>query len=117
MGPQVVVATGKQPLRIAFTIDGKQCLVSNAADGTISIYDTKTRKQLTTISIPGKNSIYERAIYRTPRPVGILMHPNGKYAFVSNYSAARVEVLDMDSLTLVSSIKSGEMPDGLAFIN
>jgi DNA-binding beta-propeller fold protein YncE len=110
------VDTGNQPLRIKFSMDGRQCLVSNAADGTIFIYDTETKKQITSVQIPGKENIIEKVLYNTPRPVGILMHPNGKYAFVSNYSAGRVEVLDMNSFALVSSIKVGEMPDGLALI-
>ncbi len=109
--------TGNQPLRIKFSMDGRQCLVSNAADGTISIYDTETKKHIANVQIPGKKNIFEKVLYSIPRPVGILMHPNGKYAFVSNYSAGRVEVLDMNSFTLVSSIKVGEMPDGLALIN
>lgn len=109
--------TGNQPLRLQFSIDGKTSLVSNASDGTISIYDTETKKQIANVQIPGKKNLFEKVIYRTPRPVGILMHPNGKYAFVSNYAAGRVEVLDMGTFTLVSSIKAGSMPDGLAFIN
>ena len=108
--------TGNQPLRLQFSMDGKQCLVSNASDGTISIYDTETKKQIANVHIPGKKNLFEKVIYHTPRPVGILMHPNGKYAFVSNYSAGRVEVLDMSTFTLVSSINVGSMPDGLAFI-
>ncbi|MFT6128270.1 MAG: YVTN family beta-propeller protein [Flavobacteriaceae bacterium] len=109
--------TGKQPLRLKFSIDGKQCLVSNASDGTVAVYDRETKKQLKNISIPGKKNIFEKVLYHTPRPVGILIHPNGKYAFVSNYTAGRVEVIDMIDFTIVSSIKVGDMPDGLAFIN
>lgn len=108
--------TGNQPLRLQFSIDGKQCLVSNASDGTISVYDTKTKKLISNVQIPGKKNLIEKVIYGTPRPVGMLMHPNGKYAFVSNYAAGRVEVLDMKTFTLVSSIQVGSMPDGLAFI-
>ena len=108
--------TGKQPLRLKFSTDGKHALVSNASDGTVSVYDTKSKKEIATIRIPGKKNILDKLIYGTPRPVGILLHPNGKYAFVSNYAAGRVEVLDMNTFTLVSSIKVGEMPDGLVFI-
>ena len=68
-------------------------------------------------SFPGKKNIVEKVLYRTPRPVGILMHPNGLYAFVSNFTASRVEVIDMQNFTIVSSIKVGKMPDGLAFVN
>jgi DNA-binding beta-propeller fold protein YncE len=108
--------TGIDPLRLKFSIDGKYCFVSNADDGTISIYDTEAKKQIKIIVIPGKKNIFERILYHTPRPVGILMHPNGKYAFVSNFTASRVEVIDMQNFTIVSSIKVGQMPDGLALI-
>jgi len=111
------IETGKEPLRLKFSNDGKQCLVSNASDGTVSVYDSETKEQITSIRIPGKKNIFEKVIYRTPRPVGILMHPNGLYAFVSNYTAGRVDVIDMRNFTLVSSIKVGDMPDGLALIN
>lgn len=111
------IDTGKEPLRLKFSNDGKYCLVSNSGDGTVSVYDRKTKKRITNISIPGKKNIVEKVLYRTPRPVGILMHPNGLYAFVSNFTASRVEVIDMQNFTIVSSIKVGKMPDGLAFVN
>lgn len=111
------IDTGKEPLRLKFSNDGKQCLVSNAGDGTVSVYNAKTKKQISSIRIPGKKNIIEKVLYRTPRPVGILMHPNGLYAFVSNLTAGRVEVIDMRNFTLVSSIKVGNMPDGLTMIN
>ena len=111
------IDTGKEPLRLKFSNDGKQCFVSNSGDGTVTVYNTKTKKQISSISIPGKKNIIEKVLYRTPRPVGILMHPNGLYAFVSNVTAGRVEVIDMHNFALVSSIKVGNMPDGLTLIN
>lgn len=111
------IDTGKEPLRLKFSIDGKYCLVSNSSEGTISVYSSKIKKQISKITIPGGKNIVEKFIYRTPRPIGILMHPNGQYAFVSNFTAARVEVIDMHSFEMVSSINSGKMPDGLALVN
>ena len=110
------INTGKEPLRLKFSVDGKHCLVSNSKDGTVSVYDTKTKKQISKIIIPGKKNIVEKVLYRTPRPVGILMHPNGLYAFVSNFTAGRVEVIDMQNFTIVSSIKVDKMPDGLSLV-
>jgi YVTN family beta-propeller protein len=111
------IDTGEEPLRLKFSIDGKYCLVSNSSDGTVSVYDRKTKKEIATIILPGKKNIFDKILYHTPRPVGILMHPNGLYAFVSNFTARRVEVIDMHNFTIVSSIKVGDMPDGLALIN
>ncbi|MDP5093344.1 MAG: hypothetical protein NWQ17_08530 [Polaribacter sp.] len=111
------IKTGKEPLRLKFSIDGKYCLVSNSKEGTVSVYDSNTKKQIATITIPGKKNILEKLLYHTPRPVGILMHPNGKYAFISNFTASRIEVIDLRTFAIVSSIKVGDMPDGLAFVN
>jgi YVTN family beta-propeller protein len=110
------LATGKESLRLKFSIDGKYCLVPNSSDGTISVYDRHSKKQIKTIHIPGKKNLLERVLYHTPRPVGILMHPNGLYAFVANSNADKIEVIDMKTFTLVSTIGTGRVPDGLTFV-
>jgi len=110
------LTTGKESLRLKFSIDGRHCLVTNSSDGTILVYDQHSKKQIKTISIPGKKNLLERILYHTPRPVGILIHPNGLYAFVANSNANKIEVIDMKTFTLVSTIGTGKVPDGLAFI-
>ena len=45
-----------------------------------------------------------------------MMHPNGLYAFIANSNADKIEVIDMNTLTLVSSIGTGRVPDGIAFV-
>jgi len=107
---------GKESLRLKFSVDGKHCLATNASDGNISVYDQQSKKQIKSIRIPGKKSLIERALYHTPRPVGILMHPNGLYAFVANSNADRVEVIDMKTFDIVSTIGTGRIPDGLALV-
>jgi YVTN family beta-propeller protein len=42
------------------------------------------------------------------------MHPNGKYAFVANSNADRVEVVDLENFEIVSTIATERIPDGLA---
>ena len=110
------IPSGKESLRLKFSVDGKHCLATNASDGTISVYDQQSKKQIKTIKIPGKTSLLERALYHTPRPVGLLIHPNGLYAFVANSNADRVEVIDMKTFTIVSTIGTGRVPDGLTFV-
>lgn len=108
--------TGKEPLRLKFSIDGKHCLVTNASDGTISVYDRHLKKQIKTIHIHGKRGLIERVFYHTPRPIGLLMHPNGLFAFVANSNANKIEVIDMQTFTLVSTIGTGKGPYGLTFV-
>jgi YVTN family beta-propeller protein len=109
--------SGKESLRLKFSIDGKHCLVTNASDGTISVYDQHTKKQIKTIQLHGKANLVEKILYHTPRPVGILIHPNGQYAFVANSNANKIEVIDMKTFTLVSNIGTAKIPDGLTIIN
>jgi YVTN family beta-propeller protein len=111
-----MVPTEKEPLKLKFTIDGTYCLVANASGGSITVYDQASKKKIKTIRIPGRNEIVERILYHTPRPVNILMHPNGLYAFVSNSNANKIEVIDMKTFTIVSTIGTGKVPDALAFV-
>lgn len=115
--PTHILRTGKQSLRLKFTINGKQCLVTNAQDGTITVYDQKSKKQIEKIMLHGKANLVEKLIYHTPRPVGLLIHPDGKYAFVSNSNANRIEVIDLNTYEIVSTIGTEKIPDGLAIIN
>ena len=109
--------SGKESLRLKFSIDGKHCLVTNATDGTISVYDQHTKKRIKTIQLHGKANLVEKILYHTPRPVGIVIHPNGLYAFVANSNANKIEVIDMKTFALVSTIGTAKIPDGLAIIN
>jgi len=108
--------TGDEPLKLKFSIDGKHCLVTNAFEGSISVYNQQSKKKIKTIILHGITTIFERILYHTPRPVNILMHPNGLYAFVANSNANKIEVIDMKTFTIVSAIGTGKVPDALAFV-
>jgi YVTN family beta-propeller protein len=108
--------TGVEPLKLKFSIDGNFCLVANASEGNISVYNQQSKKKIKKIILHGKTTILERILYHTPRPVNILMHPNGLYAFVSNANSNKIEVIDMKTFTIVSTIGAGKIPDALAFV-
>jgi YVTN family beta-propeller protein len=108
--------TGVEPMKLKFSIDGKYCLVVNVIDGCISVYNQETKKKIKNIILKGKKTLVDKILYHTPRPVNILMHPNGLYAFVANSNANKIEVIDMKTFTLVSTIGTGNIPDGMAFV-
>lgn len=108
--------TGVEPMKLKFSTDGKYCLVVNAIDGAIAVYNQETKKKIKNIILKGKKTFLEKVLYHTPRPVNILMHPNGLYAFVANSNANKIEVIDMKTFTLVSTIGTGNIPDGMAFV-
>lgn len=108
--------SGKDPLKLEFSNDGKYCLVANAIDGTVSVFSQKLKKEVKTIILHGKKTMLERILYHTPRPVNIVMHPNGLYAFVANSNASKIEVIDMKTFTIVSTIGTGKVPDAMVLI-
>lgn len=111
-----VLPTENEPLKLKFSVDGTYCLVANASGGSITVYNQLTKKNIKTIRIPGRNKIVERILYHTPRPVNILMHPNGKFAFIANSNANKIEVIDLKTFKIVSRIGTGKVPDALAFV-
>jgi YVTN family beta-propeller protein len=110
------ISTRKESLRLNFSVDGKFCLVTNSADGTITIHNRYTKRSIKTIQVPEKKGFIDRLLYHTPRPGGILVHPNGRYVFIANSNANKIEVFDMRTFTLVSTIGTGLVPDGITFV-
>jgi hypothetical protein len=58
----------------------------------------------------------EIAIHYNVNNIVILIHPSGKHAFIANSNASRIEVPDLNILKIVSSIKTGLIPDGMTLI-
>lgn len=44
------------------------------------------------------------------------MYLTGLYAFIANSNASKIEVIDITSFEIVSTISTGKIPDALAFI-
>ena len=108
--------TGKEPMGLKFSVDGRYCLVTNLKDGSISVFNRLSKKEIKRIPIHGKNTVLERTLYHTPRPVNIIMHPNGLYAFIANSNANKIEIIDMKTFTIVSTIGTGNVPDAMVFV-
>lgn len=111
------IASGNEPLKLKFTVDGEYCLVANASDGTLHVIEQQSRKLIRTIEIPGKEGLIERTLFHTPRPVNMVMHPNGKYVFVANSNARKVEVVSTESWHIIGNIATGKVPDALVLID
>jgi YVTN family beta-propeller protein len=70
-----VVATlasgGEFPIRVKFTPVGDQAWVSNARSNAVAVFEARTRKLLDTVDVG-------------VMPIGILMEPDGRRAYVAN---------------------------------
>ncbi len=90
------------PIRIRFTPDGKRALVSDAKTGALIVFEAATRKEIKRLKIEGT-------------PVGVLVEPNGKRAFVAAMTANKIVVINLENLTQVGEIETGTGPDGMAW--
>jgi DNA-binding beta-propeller fold protein YncE len=100
-------ATGKGPYNCDVTPDGTKILVSYKGDQAAGILDTKTGKELARI--------------KTARRVthGVVISPDGRFGFVSSEGIGSekgtMDVIDMRSQKLVSSVDLGLQAGGIAF--
>ncbi len=101
------IKTGKGPYNVEITPNGDKLVITLKGEGSTSILDLKEKKVLKTI----KNS--------TSVSHGIAISPDNKYAFVSvegiGGEPGIVDVIDLESLDLISSVKVGKQAGGIAF--
>lgn len=114
------IECGSFPIRIAFTPDGKSALVSNARSGEVAILDVAKREIIETIGMDEK--VVDADAGRlfadfegSPVPVGILVQPDGKRAYVANTRADIVTVLDLETWRVIGRLRAGKEPDGMAW--
>jgi YVTN family beta-propeller protein len=109
------------PIRVKFTPDGKYVLVSNARSGDVAVFDTGTRMevhrinmQLTAVEEKDKRLFGDR-FGASPTPIGIVIPPDGKHAYVANANADIVTVIDLKKWEISGRLPTGKEPDGLGW--
>lgn len=88
--------------RLKFTPDGKRVFISSLQTGELTIYNTKSRKEIKRLKI-GHGA------------AGILMDPDATRAFVACSADNYVAVIDLKTLEVISHLDVGGVPDGLAW--
>ncbi len=108
------------PIRVKITPDGKRALVSCARSGDIAVIDVSSRKEIKRLAIdreavPGSDArLFSDRFGKSPVPVGLLIAPDGKRAWVASTNADVVSAIDLDILAVVGRLTAGKEPDGLA---
>jgi YVTN family beta-propeller protein len=108
------------PIRVKITPDGKRALVSCARSGDVAVFDPASRKEIKRIAIdreavPGSaDRLFSDRFGKSPVPVGLLIAPDGKHAWVASTNADVVTAIDLDALAVVGRLTAGKEPDGLA---
>lgn len=107
------IPTEGLPYRVCFTPDGKRVLVPCPMAGELAVFDAASRKLIKRISMNGGAEKFENGTAK-PGPVGVTVHPDGKYAYCAVQMAYAVAIIDLEKLEVVGRIPVGKSPDGVA---
>ena len=101
------IKTGKGPYNVEITPDGNILVITLKGEGSTAIMDLNSKKIIKKI----KNT--------TSVSHGIAISPDNKYAFISvegiGGEPGIVDVIDLETLNLISSVEVGKQAGGIAF--
>ena len=109
---------GVYPNRLRFTPDGRLVLVSNAASGSVHIFDARTRRPVGAVAFPrdpAKAPADGGPMAGSAVPLGILVAPDSRTAYVATAAHNEIAVVDIPGRRVVATLRTGEQPDGMAF--
>jgi YVTN family beta-propeller protein len=108
------------PIRLEISLDGTTLLASNARSGDVAVFDAKDGRELRRVKMPMAAATTEGRLFadrfgKSPVPIGLLVPPAGKVAFVANSNADAVVVFDLSTGAILRTLPTGAEPDGLAW--
>jgi YVTN family beta-propeller protein len=108
------IPCAKMPIRLKFTRDGARVLVSCAQSNDVAVIDTATRAEVGRIPMPFGDA-EPREKPPPPVPVGLLIEPANRFAFIACSNARKIAVVDLATLQVTSEIQTGNVPDGMGW--
>lgn len=106
------------PIRARVTPDGRWVLVSNARTGDLAVFDARARKEARRIALRAELRATEGRLMTfgdSSVPIGVVVHPRGRRAWVAHANADVITVLDLEKWTAVGTLRAGREPDGMAY--
>ena len=91
------------PIRAKPTPDGKRVLGPAVQAGDLAVLDAKERKIERRIPVP------------PGAPVGIVIAPDGKRAYVAHAEGDSITILDLQEWKPAGTLTVGKGPDGMAY--
>ncbi|BAV98781.1 YncE family protein [Lysobacter enzymogenes] len=103
------------PIRVAFTADGRQALVSNARAATLSVFDAQRKRPLATVALSREGKEYrDTMLGRAALPIGVVADPARPRVYVAISGGDEIAVIDRASWKPVAYWKTGREPDAVA---
>lgn len=108
------------PIRAKILPDGSFLLVSNARSGDLAVIDTKARKVARRVPLEldakdAKDRLFGNRFGDSSVPIGIVVEPGGKRAYVAHAYADAISIVDLGSWKKVGSLTAGREPDGMGY--
>jgi YVTN family beta-propeller protein len=120
LAPVFTIRASEFPIRVKISPDGRTAIATFTGSGDVRVYDTATRVERGRVAIGrdavegAENRVFQKRFGSSPAPVGLLVAPDGKRAFVSAGHADVVAVIDLDRMRVDDAWTAGREPDGLA---
>ncbi len=112
--------SGLFPNRLHFTPDGRTVLQSNAQSSTVDFYDASKRSLAGRITFPYDEALGKPTMLtqfgRSATPLGILISPDGKTAWVALAAHDRLAEVDIATRRVLRMLVAGREPDGMAYV-
>jgi YVTN family beta-propeller protein len=107
------------PIRAKATPDGRHVLVTAAASGELIVFDAKTLKEERRVDLSAHVEAPKDGtggqFAASSVPIGILIEPSGKRAFIAHQRGGVISVIDLRTWTILDQYEAGESPDGMAW--
>jgi DNA-binding beta-propeller fold protein YncE len=97
------IPTGKGPVRVVITPDGKKLAIPLFHGAAVQFADTETLRVTHTIAVG-------------PHPAGTCLSPDGRFVCISCEEENTVYVFDMKTLKVVQRIHTGDGADAMVCI-
>ncbi len=91
------------PYRIRFTPDLRTVLLPDARREELRFVDRASRRELARLSLTGGG------------PQGIILSPDGRYAFLSLSAQDRIAIIDIAARKVAGYVPANNTPDGVAY--
>jgi len=135
------ISVGDGPYGITVTPYGEYAYVTNYIEDTVSVIDTSSNTETTTIPVgdkpsgvsvtgafayvtnfgTGSVSVIDTALNEViaeitvgSNPLGVSVMPGGEYVYITNYGDDTVSVIDTLSNTVTATIPVGDKPSGIS---
>lgn len=103
------------PYRMAISPDGRLAVLTDPMKSEIRIVDAETLKELKTISISPDGAETEAEFPGSAAPEGLVITPDSRYAYVSLQALSKVAIVDLESMEIIGTARTGGWPDGIGY--